>query len=1567
MAGQGSARVTLNEIDLSQVRDPEQLPQGVPAAVVGPAKRGPAFVPKTFATIQQFNETFGSLQKVSKDSNANLFGPLALNEWMRNAQAGTFLRVLGVGDGNAKASSGRVTDAGFVVGSNTTYDSNNELQRNPYATSLNVNNEDAALKTARTHFLGCFMKDQGQSTFLQDAGIQASEGPGSIKIRLTNDKRPHDNSTLKLTFINVASLDATDNRTFTFTGDPTANDNVNNASDHIVTVLFDLATLIDTDTTATAAHLNATLVPDTLDAKIENIASDALVPGLRYKVTRVDANDWSACSNAQNWFGDDIANAAVGDEFIATSVGANGKGEVETSQDEANATLTIVSVYNAEATNNNEVEFNIVTNPDTDFADVLVGSKTASVESQEISFGGGGTESAFADIQFAGNPNADDALTITALTNDGDGSFTDNDVVYTFKNDLTNKNDNDKISNGDVVTDTYEVTNAGQVEVKIAENYTDTVLNLKAAFKRVASQAGTGAESGQAAGSGTSTNHEGKLNVSDIDQDSFRIVQVLKGTVGRSKEDGDDPIVNDATNVTILGASDASNTAAPIANGSGHYKEGQDDFASLTVTLLGQPNNDDQITFVVRNSANNGNLTETYVFKPANGNVNANDDGSNNTIVLIGTTLDETLVNLRSAIITNSVAGDKIREGLNTDVNNTYSSSLVLNDEQNSLTIIANAADAQKGAQSNLTQTFGVSDAVTLSNIDGASVVGNFGKKVENFTGGGGSAEPVVRGVLMSPQGVIPTLKTTNAAYDSSPTDENRRKLVVKVNDTDLLDFGTDASTNLIGYQIGNVTTTDDQTFELILNGFKSEENSSSLICSFNPESTNYFAKVMNTDPEKIEERGHYLHAHWDIDPRVAKADLSGVLSQAGSLITSDMAGFCMHSVGDRAVEGVVGGVDVPNTPDFESFDSRYRTAKSPWIMSQKSGGSSKKLFRLHSLDDGKSGNDRFRILISNIRSGENASDFGIFDLTLESFDSDPISGEKLIQWSSLSLDPESKNYIGRVIGDKHMYYDFDRLQSKQRLVEEGDYEVRNKYVRVEVSVELETADGASWARSALPCGFKEYKTLNLSPRAGLFAELGTDREGAGRLLPAGSFNSLKVLPLPFVKHITRKSGLTTETSEALAWGVKFAKKQRDEPHREIGEIRFNPSIISWTKFFPDMGAYPVSVDSQEEFSLENIAWNESDWSTSEYVRSGNVSDLPSGKQYLELASAASSGRNVRFLKFRCIMQGGFDGLNIFNKEKAAMSSIAAFREANEEVADSNVFTGPTIVAYQRAVDVLADKSATEFQLLAIPGIREPVVTDYAITACESRFDAMLVMDIEEYSRLNAVILDDTKPSVSKTISKFSDRRLDTSFAAAYFPDVIIPRPSNGSPLQVPPSVGMLGVMSLNDTLADPWFAPAGLRRGRIRAQNVKVQMNRDTLNDLYDADINPIYEPAGRSGQVFAFGQKTLLQNQSALDRINVRRLLINIRRKVKAVANTLLFEPNRASTLAKFNALVDPIMSEVKARQGVERYKVQIDTTTTTENDVLNNTIRGKIYLQPTKSVEFISLDFVVTNSID
>ena len=1179
MAGQGSARVTLRELDLSQVRDPDQTPQGVPAAVVGPAKRGPAFVPTTFATIQQFNETFGNMLEVDKISNSNLFAPLAINEWMKNAQAGTFLRVLGVGDGR-KATLNKVESAGFKLGSLISHDTSvpPRLANNEHiygigdkrTSATNNPSKDGLLAGSRTYMFGALMSDKANSRYLTDAGVQTENTAASL----------------------VNAIDV---------------------------------------------HSSGGAAGDTLTVFIPKEVVNSVAPS---------------------------------SEIVSEDV---------------TITFELVSALSA----------------------------------------------------------------------------------------------------GTVSKDKVEIVHAANAPLQIRNR-------IKAVFT----------------------------------------TDITPGTPN-----------------TIAGAHKLSNLSINL-------------FDIFTATDGGAPS---QLSFELKTNRKEG---------------------------------DE-------VVLTQTVGTQTLLQGTTTLVGGLHT-----------------------------------------KNLAGAS-----------------TPAPVIRGVLMTPQGVIPAINVlaNETHYDDY---ENSSTEGAIADGDNLLNFGNTAP-QLFGYQVGQVDAND--SIEIVLNGFKHKDNLEPKLisCSFDPEKSNYFANVLNTDPTKIEEKGHYLYAHWDVDPAIVD-------------IATGNSAFCLPST---AASGI---------PNFDSFESRFRTAASPWITSQlfgKGNNSSRgstlsnsgayKLFKLYALDDGEIANTRFRVLISNLRSN-GTNKYGSFDLTLESFDSDPIDGSVLISWRGLNLDPDSRNYIARVIGDKHMFYNFDKDLIKQRLEEIGDFDVRNKYVRVEMHDLVKQAEVPV---NSLPVSFAGLKSLNtMYPGSGnkLFKEAGDDGSGGNPLLTANIFDKLVVTPLPFVKSVSKKSGSTTTADSRLPWGIKFAKRlDAEDDLKELSQINFNHSISSWTKYFPDLDETKAVLEDDAAdlfengyFSMEKIAVkvvsNAIDWSSARYCRDGA---LPSGYDRFLETTVDATGVNVKYFKFRTIMQGGFDGVNIFDKEKAQLTSTAAYREANDE--DNNsVFTGPTIDSYKSAINVLSDKSATEFQLLAIPGIREPIITDYAVSACELRFDAMFIMDIEEASEASSlhVILDSTtKSHVRNTIARFSSRALDSSFAAAYYPDVIIRKPSNSSPLRVPPSVCMLGVMSLNDTLADPWFAPAGLTRGRLNAINSKVQMNRTLLDELYDVDINPIYEPAGRQGQVYAFGQKTLLQDQSALDRINVRRLLINIRRKVKNIANTLLFEPNRESTLAKFSALVEPIMAEVQARQGVERYKVQIDTTTTTQNDVENNTIRGKIYLQPTKSIEFISLDFVVTNSID
>lgn len=204
---------------------------------------------------------------------------------------------------------------------------------------------------------------------------------------------------------------------------------------------------------------------------------------------------------------------------------------------------------------------------------------------------------------------------------------------------------------------------------------------------------------------------------------------------------------------------------------------------------------------------------------------------------------------------------------------------------------------------------------------------------------------------------------------------------------------------------------------------------------------------------------------------------------------------------------------------------------------------------------------------------------------------------------------------------------------------------------------------------------------------------------------------------------------------------------------------------------------------------------------------------------------------------------------------------------------------------------------------------------------------------------------------------------MNSSFAAAYFPDVNL-RLDNGTVYEkVPSSVAVFGAYAKNDAIAQPFNAPAGATRGVLpNVTDFAVQVDKTNADQLYVARLNPLVSKQGVGPVVW--GQKTLLNKESLLNRVNVRRLLIALRREVRAVGTRFLFEPAQASTVAAFNAAVQPIMARYQSQGGVESYKVAIDTTTTTQADLDNKTLKGKIFLIPTTSLEFVSIDFVVTN---
>jgi hypothetical protein len=285
-----------------------------------------------------------------------------------------------------------------------------------------------------------------------------------------------------------------------------------------------------------------------------------------------------------------------------------------------------------------------------------------------------------------------------------------------------------------------------------------------------------------------------------------------------------------------------------------------------------------------------------------------------------------------------------------------------------------------------------------------------------------------------------------------------------------------------------------------------------------------------------------------------------------------------------------------------------------------------------------------------------------------------------------------------------------------------------------------------------------------------------------------------------------------------------------------------------------------------------------------------------------------------------------------------------------ENISSTNI-QGLTANDYTESIALLANKDAYKYNLITAPGL----ITNYAphasvinqlLSVVQSRGDSMTLIDLVEYG---SNILPVTTTSIT----------YDTSYAASYWPWVQTIDPDSGRQVWVPASTMIPGVYAFNDSISEPWFAPAGTNRGRLstvlRAERYLTQGNRDLL---YESNVNSIATFPNTG--VVVFGQKTLQKKKSALDRVNVRRLLIELKNYISQVADTLVFEQNTVTTRNNFLSQVNPYLASVQQRQGLTAFKVVMDESNNTPTTIDNNQLIGQIYLQPTKTVEFIILDF-------
>ena len=270
---------------------------------------------------------------------------------------------------------------------------------------------------------------------------------------------------------------------------------------------------------------------------------------------------------------------------------------------------------------------------------------------------------------------------------------------------------------------------------------------------------------------------------------------------------------------------------------------------------------------------------------------------------------------------------------------------------------------------------------------------------------------------------------------------------------------------------------------------------------------------------------------------------------------------------------------------------------------------------------------------------------------------------------------------------------------------------------------------------------------------------------------------------------------------------------------------------------------------------------------------------------------------------------------------------------------------------YDNMLDLLSNQDDYQFNLLVTPGLIDTAQTSQMTTALNNtqmRGDSIYIMDLVPYAS-------------TITAATTQAQARNSSYGAAYWPWLQTIDPDMGDQVWVPASAMIPGVYAFNDNASEPWFAPAGINRGGlttvIRPERKLSQANRDSL---YTNKVNPIASFPGVGTVVY--GQKTLQRQASALDRVNVRRLLIQLKSYIGQVAQTLVFEQNTAATRNNFLSIVNPYLETVVQRQGLYAFKVVMDDSNNTPDVVDRNQMVGAIYLQPTKTAEFIILDFNV-----
>ena len=759
-----------------------------------------------------------------------------------------------------------------------------------------------------------------------------------------------------------------------------------------------------------------------------------------------------------------------------------------------------------------------------------------------------------------------------------------------------------------------------------------------------------------------------------------------------------------------------------------------------------------------------------------------------------------------------------------------------------------------------------------------------------------------------------------------------------------------------------------DLTFTAIVKNYQSTNHLTATF-NFDPNSEKYIRKVFNTNP-------HYTNSDLYADDTRLNYWLGETFeSSLQEIVCGGSPGSgaptALSGTGKNAFAFVAGMSGL--SKDLSDRSAAAAVAKSGLVFAQdltQEAGSyqpqdQQKLFRFAATDvRGDWDNSNIKVSIANVKAAVNPTvdPYGTFDVFVRDASDTDNALNLLESFTGLNLNPASPDYVARRIGDRYLSWN----TTEKYYEEYGTYNNVSKYIRVEMNDEV---DNATANPAVLPFGyFGPIRTATQidsgTPGTGAGLVVAAAQMFAGATLTTGSqysgtaFTASMGARVEFPRISLRESGAYgVSTPKSAFYG---ARTQGTFARRDNGYGDYTRRISSDIGDpYGSGGTLATGLEYSYIFSLDDVSGS----ATVPVYVSGSRADATSFRGTGSIDTLLDASVN----SFTLPLVGGTDGLDITEPEPFANRLINGQSEQSSY----------ELYSVRKAIDMLRDPDVVEHNVVAAPGLSDPLVTDYLVDMAEERSDTLAIIDIEnDYKPRFELTSGDigtnrtALPDPSTAVSTMKTRGFDSSYGAAYYPAVQIRDRGSNTVLYVPATVAAMSAFGYTERVAEPWFAPAGFNRGGLSdgstgivATGVSKRLSSKERDDLYGVNVNPIAQFPQEG--IVIFGQKTLQASASALDRVNVRRLLIFLKKEISRVANTILFQPNARDTWAQFLLRARPLLDDVKAKFGLEDYRLILDETTTTPDLIDRNVLYAKVLLKPTRAIEFIAIDFEIFRS--